>query len=90
MSIERDRDRHIPGTQVSPRLVRLPDSQTEGSIALSSQGRVRVRGPQVLSIREILVRGDLQYRGVASVANYIPDGVVRVRMLVMLAGKLVT
>ena len=68
----------------------LLDSQIGGLIVLFSQARGRVRGPRIRSLGETLARGDLQYRGVASVANYIPDGVVRVRMLVMLAGKSVT
>ena len=68
----------------------LLDSQIGGLIVLFSQDRARVRGPQILSLGEILVSGDLQYRGAASVVDYIPDDVIGVRMLAMLAVRLGT
>ena len=89
-SIEGDRGRRTLGTQVIQRPVCLPGSQTRGPIVLFSRDKARVRGPPIFSSREILARGDPQYRGVASAVNYIPDSVVRVPMLVMPTGKLVT
>ena len=83
MIIEGDQGRHIPDTQASRRLVHLHDLQVGELIAPFVHHKVRVRGPQIISSGEIMVRGDLQYRGAASAVDYISDSVAKVQMLAM-------